>query len=806
MEWKRIFFHKQFIRFIIVLLLVNSGLFLQELLASNSIQNLLDKKEIRKTGLMQDTEKDIRDALLVVTDELSKKRLLIDLLSYDQIKNGNPEVYKEYGQSGELGLRSKNPEISDLYDNIKDNLIHSQLILEAEVLNEIQIQFNYIASYPEYLKQISEQAKRMNRVSIFNQTNSFSQLNIKKTVKDYSRLEEVSLSPGSDKAVTSVVQYKIIHYVLLVFLIGLVYQMLNERKLGLWVLIHTTARGRINLFLKRSGLILTSLGLMTLITYGSLFIISFFLYGGQGDLSRPVQSVELFKDITIKISVQEFIVIYVGTKIVFCFLLALFLWFVLSATNSRIFTMAFMGLFIGVEYIAYRFIPIQSNWNELKYLNIFYSINPTELLTNYRNIYIGKAIIGMLPMTYSFFLVAIIILWIGGLVTEERRYPIRLPHRSDAMIEKIQDKFHKLTEALSVYGVELYKILIMRKGVFILAGLLYLLYQGLEKDDLHYNSTDKFMNTFFIEMSGVPDEKVAEYMSNIEKELMDVEREYKEAIQLYSNRSISDNEYNNIIMKYHGYESQRQAFLLITEQLSYINRIKLEKGINAWLINPRGYEYLLAEKSYSTHRKLATIAIFSLIILLNGIFSEEKRSGAINLIRSAEKGRTYLFHRKILTSITITILVWIIVYGTELYNAHHFMGLSSLGAPIQSLPFLNTIPVSMSLRAFLIGLSLLRLLFLLSVSFILCFISLLAENDILPAILILLTPSLLYIIGISPLSHISLIVPIGFMEILLGTDTYAEFILSGILLLSGVKCLQATKRKWCNTTRVRSRI
>ena len=90
------------------------------------------------------------------------------------------------------------------------------LFAKNEALSELAQQLEYIEQYPDYLLEIDKKASQLNTISIFANDDSLSSKNICKTTEDYAPLKNITLELGNDKPITSVIEFDLVHFLLLI--------------------------------------------------------------------------------------------------------------------------------------------------------------------------------------------------------------------------------------------------------------------------------------------------------------------------------------------------------------------------------------------------------------------------------------------------------------------------------------------------------------------------------------------------------------------------------------------------------------
>ena len=70
---------------------------------------------------------------------------------------------------------------------------------------------------------------------------------LKKTADDYANLKHIDLELGNDKPIISVVNFGLVHYIIFIFNLAIIIVFIQERKSGLWNIIHATKKGDFHL-------------------------------------------------------------------------------------------------------------------------------------------------------------------------------------------------------------------------------------------------------------------------------------------------------------------------------------------------------------------------------------------------------------------------------------------------------------------------------------------------------------------------------------------------------------------------------
>ncbi|MBQ9167203.1 MAG: hypothetical protein IJX67_02195 [Oscillospiraceae bacterium] len=216
--------------------------------------------------------------------------------------------------------------------------------------SQIQSQYNYLLSYENYLSRIDEDVEKLQAVSFFSNPNSTANKNTVKTAEDFAVMKGVALTPGRDLAVTSVFEDSLADYSILL-LLGLVCGLfLAERKSGLWPAIHAALGGRTKLARKRVAILLIAAFVGTYTIVGSKILLSGWFYHGLGEWDRMLQSIPMFQNTPVPMTVGQFWGMYLLVKVLGAFWIALMLWAVLSAISNLGLALCILGLLVGAEF------------------------------------------------------------------------------------------------------------------------------------------------------------------------------------------------------------------------------------------------------------------------------------------------------------------------------------------------------------------------------------------------------------------------------------------------------------------------
>ena len=255
MEIKRVLCSKKTLIVLIIFLIVTVWFFIKEQTGDSEYFNQVNEFRNEETAKCQNLE-----------PEKAVEYLEQQVRYYDAMFNlaVSPSLIetKDYQQ------------YADQYEALKDLLNVEDIDRKKIIISDLLTAAEHVSTYEESIGNIKNKASQLVQISIFAKKDSFAYKEIQKAVKDYKPLEGIAVKMGNDKAITSVVDFQLIHYILFAFAIVIISQFLEERKLGLWSMVHSEKNGRLVLALKRVAVLFVGVAAITALFYGVIFAIS----------------------------------------------------------------------------------------------------------------------------------------------------------------------------------------------------------------------------------------------------------------------------------------------------------------------------------------------------------------------------------------------------------------------------------------------------------------------------------------------------------------------------------------------------
>lgn len=644
------------------------------------------------------------------------------------------------------------------------------LTLDYIAVHNVLLQAQYLQNYPTFLEDIQASKDNLLSFSIFHDTGSFSGRNILKTASDFEPLNDVTLTMEANGAVEAFIHAPLTDYLMVILSFLLVVSFLEERKLGLWSLIHATPQGRLRLTLYRALALLGGCVLGTLLLYGETWMLSLYVYGGAGDLGRAVQSIEVLGKLPALFSVGQFLLHYVLLRIATMYLVSLLLWLLLSWMPHGKFAFFVAAGILSLEYALYTFLPVQSSLNPLKYWNLFTYISLSDLYTEYLNINVLGYPWGIRIISELALLPLCVLFLIACIMTQCAQKPC---NQID-WVAPIATKCNRLTDkvfcGLGLWGMEWFKTLWLQKGIVVILFFLYIISQLSFSANIPVSSAvDRTVKQYTVALEGEITPDTFAQIGQIEEELQSTINTYEEAKIAYQNGEMERSQLNIYAHEAEVAQIKQEAVSIVQQRVENLVDNANQLGITPWLVESTPYESTYGEAASKNQQNASILALLALVFLLAGNLPYERRSGVMPLLIASPRGRNSLLKRKVAVAGLWATVVWAVVYGWELHTLLSSIPMDTLSAPIQSLPFLAHLTIPCTIQTFVVAWYLVRLMLLLGGAILILALSISAGQRTVVSYAIVLGvlvfPSLLYFyMGILALKYVSFALPLQLLD------------------------------------------
>ena len=655
--------------------------------------------------------------------------------------------------------------------------------------------------YKDFLLTIQENVEKSNKFAVFSDPNSFSYKNIRKTAKDFEGLESLQLTLVQGQALEQVITFPMVDYFIIFILLVIIIKFLEERKLGLWSMIHSGVNGRYSLALQRSAILALASGLLIVLFYGGHYIVSCLYYGEVNDYFAPIQSISLLKQCNETWSIAQFMIHYILLKWMILFGITMFIWLVMSIFKNTTFSIAVVILLLLVEYFCYTFISEHSAWNILKYMNLLVALRTYLLYAKYTNIQIFGNLFLIKTGIHTMLMILVpVILTVTVVISGRKR-----PFNDVNFLGGVQDKVYllraKLWKSTSIFIGESRKIFIGNKGILILLLLVYIQMSYISQDTLLYTAKDIKINEYYNTYAGRIGDQVEDFISDSLENLKQATKAYEYAKEEYDSKRISEDEWKNAKRAYMIAGMSSEAFFQFQNDVSELKQYASESGEYVEIVNPISYEYFFDQKDRMDGDYLAIKALIFVILLSSSIMAYEKQARMTNILRVGVNGHRRLLLNKCGVLLIVSLLVWILTYGIELYNMYYLFGFHGLSSPIKSLKIFRGVPFNCSILVFYLLVYSLRYMGIVAVAALTMLVSSYCSNTksaITFSVICIGGTSILYYIGIPQLKKFAIVNTIHVMKEIGVNNSLDIGKMVIVYLISMIACCVCI-RNWCNT-------
>lgn len=620
------------------------------------------------------------------------------------------EVYRAYNR--------QNTDSSYNWDYIYRRRAHMQVETQSE----------HLLGYGKYLTNIQKSAKQMQSVSIFGDPDSFSYKNTVKTAEDFAGLLDVTVTAGHDLAVTEVFSDSWADYSCVFAMIVVCALFLMERREGLWSMVHATPRGRWRLACRRVGTLLAAAALSTLVLLGSRILLSGWLFHGLGEWDRTLQSIPMFYNVPRAMTIGQFWLFYLAVKTLGTFLMGLVLWCILSAIANPVLAFCCAGLVLGAEYACTAILP-NSMFALLRYCNVFSYLRFVDVFSAYLNLNIFGVPIAGSELVLMLLVPLCLIFAVAAVLIAQFKRPVVPANRLLRLADRVSRWISSKTTGGGIFAQEARKLLWCRKGILILLALVILVYNK-DAPERKYEPEDMYLQYYQEKYAGPI---TSDTVAALEAELTTAQ------------------------------ESNRIYAL----ELLIMGAQNAPEG--AWMVPTDSYEAIWSNNYNNYHRSTALIALLMLVLTVAPLMAQERQSDMTLLLRASPLGRRRLFWKKQLLLILVTVFVWAMVYGGELWKTVEYWGpFLYPEAPAISLevfqPYGWTAPLWLVMVLYYAA----KLLVLLIAAELCCFLSSRCRRNrdaLLLCCAVIVLPAALAAIGSALGEKLSLLLPLGGVEL-----------------------------------------
>lgn len=587
---------------------------------------------------------------------------------------GNRELYSgsEYRELWQAYLSGGNSSQEEIRRAEEEQKQSSDNGMEAkeELYTRYVYELTSAAAYGEYREGILENAKRMAFFSTFSE-GSFARKNVDKTARHFAQMEPVEImeapSLGVEKffsPVTAALQ--------LVFLMFAGYLLfIQENENGIRSLLYVTRHGRTRLFAAKTGAHLLCMVVITLIMYGSNFLLLNHQYG-FGDLRRSIQSVPEYCSCGITVSVGGFLLLGEGVLLYLFASLTALLGCLCIWGKKTIFSVLLLSACAAVSVVLYIQVPLNSALGWLKYVNPVFCLDVGEIVGKYVNLNLFGSPVSYLPAVL--FIYAVLM---GVCIALSRKGYCQMASGGKGLFlswRKMISFYRKKKGAGFVAGSHMnlfrYEMFKIRKGghistVFVFFFVLSVLFSY--QDRLIFGDEDEYYYySYMTELAGKRTEEKSVWLQEERKHFEELKEEQEKWLSAGQTDAVI--RLGESVRPYPGLQRalQREEYLK-------------QNGYDAFVYEG-GYQKLV-DLNDKDNRMLLLFGMLLLTFALCNVFALDWEKGQEMLLQTTRYGKAKRTRKKLFCAAFLCILSFLAVYGPRFYMFLRLYGFDGAGEP-----------------------------------------------------------------------------------------------------------------------------
>lgn len=594
-------------------------------------------------------------------------------------------------------LQSQYPDIESRYGkeytNFK-NYYTSNLQQESIFIKDVLLEFDTLHNYPHFLKSIQEKAKSMTTISIFQNKDSFSTTNIKKTAKDYHQQKEVTITYQLEKGIQDALHFPFSDLAILILVLVIATtSILEEKEKNLLTIIKASPGGQSKTWLAKTLVMVISMAIFTIAIYGSN-LLYMQITCTLGDLQSSLVSLASFQQSTLSITILEYLGLFLFTKWMATCAIGLFMMLIAIIAKRKISYFVIILVFLLMQTLLYIIISPTSYLRIFKYINIISLFQTTTIYQYYLNFnFFGTPISLQTLSCICLGCYTVVLTFLSWFFYNRIRHlqlsSLQLP--SWIVTKKTsQIKYH-----ISLFLQECYKLFWLQKGIALL--LLIFLFQNYTY--LHANTyisqEEKTWMEYMKVLAG-PITKEKELFIHKQVQYFNTLHEQIDLLYTkYQKQEITKNQYQIALSPLEAKLTNETIFQQIQEQYQYIQKIPGRQ-----FITPFGYLDLLSSSNATMMTSI--LFILSMILGISNLFHYEYQTNMMPILLSTSKGHHKLFYTKVMIALFFSILLFFITFFFTILPAVKTYGVSTILAPISSINAYLHLPNYLSILLFII--------------------------------------------------------------------------------------------------------
>jgi len=552
-----------------------------------------------------------------------------------------------------------------------------QRFARRELANTIILNLT-VNTYSAFLDHIDREAEMLLGSAIFGgDPDSFSTRNIIKTQNDFSDKRDIETFYDVNTGINILFDSPSADIIIILLIITIIIALITDEKdRRLFLLVKATPKGHIHTITAKliaSAICVTGVSFLVFLS-GLIFTEVTY---GLGDIQRSIQSVPELMGSTLRVSVAGFIVLHFVVKTIGLLCITMLIMLIaIHAKHSII--MISTTVLIAAGNMLFAAIPVVSQWNTIRYLNLYSIIAPHRVFGNYFNLDIFRRPVSLMPVFIIFIIILFIILAFTVILSFVKKRGLETNHELFKLnrVNLIPSQLHT-----SRRYFEFKKIAFVNKALVIL--VLFGIIQGYtiyNANEIYFSYEHHYIRSTLLRLQGeLTEEKEAVLLA--EKAKYDyAQSEIDRLTEAFFRNEISLAEFADEAGKHNETIQIMQGFLVVYERYEYVR-----DNENAQFLYDTGYARLFGLRDPDSGLNAGMRLITVLLLCLCGVFSVEYKTGMYKILNSTIHGNSDTVRLKLFLSVSLTAIAFFLAVLPDLIFIGRFYGYAGITLPLASI-------------------------------------------------------------------------------------------------------------------------
>lgn len=248
---------------------------------------------------------------------------------------------------------------------------------------------------------------------------------------------------------------------------------------------------------------------------------------------------------------------------------------------------------------------------------------------------------------------------------------------------------HELLSKSTVFIKELYKPLITRKALVI--GLFFYVTAicFINDSKVHIGDNQISDDKMFIEIGEKGVAGLREKYEELDAQITQILDDMSTADSRLATGEITEDEYMSIYIRYMEVENKNTVKLRLQNKLSYLEEVEAVYGIQAVVIPENGYNNAIGKGSIKRELIIGILFTVAIWVIVVDYFAYERALNSGELFYMMKKGGTWLYAKRILVCLTLTVIMFLLVYGYDIARVLRWYDMPFSGASAMNLSFMG---------------------------------------------------------------------------------------------------------------------